>query len=208
MSNLDPWGQERLLGPYARSLRVGNVTLCKMHVPGLHLFQLLQEKRLKPLWAQLGFSTGLPASAALAEQTNVFSALHLSRDEHTAFNVTTSSSISLHCSFWKLVLFARQHLVSSSVVPWTVVTLRCDDWIWDEDQIEKQVVCQNDGMSALDVQTSCLMHFGFKLHRLCSIYQGKTMTYDSDLPDRMGFSVCISYSCPTQVIMRYLESCT
>lgn len=63
-------------------------------------------------------------------------------------------------------------------------------------------------MSVLDVETSCLVHFGFKLHRICSIYQGKTMTYDSGLPDRMGLSVYISYSCPTQVIFRYLESCT
>lgn len=134
------------------------------------LFQLLQKKEagtaLSP--ARLGFSTGLPASLALVKQTSVFSALSPSCDEHTMVNVTTSSSISLHCSFWKLVLFARQHLVSSSVVPWTGICghLSYDDWIWEEDQTEKQVVCQNDRMSVLDIQTSCLMHFEFKLHRI------------------------------------------
>lgn len=68
---------------------------------------------MEPPGAELGLSTGLPA--APAEQTDVCGAL--GREERTAFSFTAGSSLGLCCSFGKLVLFARQPLVSSSVVP-------------------------------------------------------------------------------------------
>lgn len=76
-------------------------------------------KKLEPLGAQLGFSTGLPASAALAEQADVVGVLWLRHEERTTSNIAACSSLGLHCSFGKLVLFARQPLVSGSVVPQT-----------------------------------------------------------------------------------------
>lgn len=118
----DCWG-------HMLALWAGSVTLWKRHIPGLCLVQLLQEKRLEPLGAQLGLSTGLPASVALAEKADVFGALWLGHEECTTFDVTACSSLSLRHSFGKLVLFARQPLVSSSGAPQSGICglLRWDD---------------------------------------------------------------------------------
>lgn len=58
----------------------------------------------------------------------------------------------------------------------------------------------------LGIQTSCLMHIWFKLRKICSIYQGKTMTIIWLKSSRQNGFLSL-YSCPVQVIIRYLESC-
>lgn len=102
-----PEGRRACWG-HVLALWAGSVMLSKRHLPCLCLVQLLQEKRLEPLGAHLRVSTGLPAPAALAGQTDVFSVLWLEREERAMFNVTACSSLGLCCSFGKLVLFARQ----------------------------------------------------------------------------------------------------
>lgn len=191
MSKSDPWGEGGTAG--AICLLSGQAVW--RYERGMALVSVLAAagKRAGTTWSPARVQHEAPSFCCSCWAADVFSALWLGHEERAMFSVTTHSSLSLPCSFGKLVLFARQPLVSSLVVPQTGICghLRWDDWIWEEDQIEKQTVCQNDRMSALDIQTSCLMHIWFKLHKICSIYQGKTMTYDSSLPDRMGFSVYI-----------------
>lgn len=194
MSKSDPWGKEGLLGPYACSLG--------------RQCDVMKEARPWSLFvpAAAGKKAGTTWSPARVQQRAPSFCCSCWADWRSQCAVAgTRGAHHVQCyraqlpwfalQLWKTgpVCQAASGLQLSSSTDWDLWSLemRWDDWIWEEDQIEKQIVCQNDGMSALDIQTSCLMHIWFKLHKICSIYQGKSMTYDSSLPDRMGFSVYI-----------------
>lgn len=136
-----PEGKEGLLGPYACSLG-RQCDVMKEAWPWSLFVLAAAGKRAGTTWSPARVQHEAPSFCCSCWAADVFSALWLGHEERAMFSVTTHSSLGLPCGFGKLVLFARQPLVSSLVVPQTGICghLRWDDWIWEEDQIEKQSV--------------------------------------------------------------------